>query len=81
MRRRFIALIGASALAVGAGATSASADPQGTSPECYGDNVAFYAQSFTGVSNAADAFGLTVPEGHNVVTAFCGRTNGIVPTS
>jgi hypothetical protein len=80
MRRRFLALVGASALAVGAVATSASADPEGTSPDCFGQNAAYFAQAYTGVSNAAATFGLTVPEGHNIVLqAFCGRTNGVVP--
>jgi hypothetical protein len=80
MRRRFLALAGATALVAGVGAASASADPQGFSPDCFGENAAYFAQSYTGVSDAAAAFGLTVPEGHNIVmSAFCGRTNGVVP--
>jgi hypothetical protein len=81
MYSRFLGLIGAAALVIGATATSASADPQGTSPECFGENASFYAQTYGGVSNAAATYGLTVREGHNIVlSAFCGRSNGIVPT-
>ena len=60
---------------------SASADPQGTTPDCFGKDVVYYAQAYGGISNAAAAYGLTVPEGHNIVlTLFCDRTNGVVPT-
>jgi hypothetical protein len=81
MYSRFLGLIGAAALVIGATATSASADPQGSSPNCAGQEAAFFAQAYGGVDNAAAAFGLTVPEGHNaVLSLLCGRSNGIVPT-
>jgi hypothetical protein len=80
MYSRFLGLIAAAALVIGATATSASADPQGTSPECFGQEASSFAQAYGGVNNAAAAFGLTVPEGHNIVlSALCGRSNGIVP--
>ena len=70
-------------LAGGIVAAPASADPGGgqpANPSCFGLAISAFAQQYNGVINAAEAFGLTNHEGHNVVRgAICGRTSGIVP--
>jgi hypothetical protein len=78
--------LAAVALAMGlvGGLTSpASGDPgvgQPTDPSCFGQNVRGFAQQYGGIRNAADAFGVTIQEGHNIVRgAFCGRTSGFTP--
>ena len=58
--------------------SSASADPQGV-PNCFGQQAQFYATTYGGVVNAAESFGLTVQQGHNVLLSQCGRTHGVIP--
>jgi hypothetical protein len=49
-------------------------------PACYGRSIAMYARDFGGIPNAAEAYGVTIHEGHNIVLALCGRSSGTVPT-
>jgi|tagenome__1003787_1003787.scaffolds.fasta_scaffold20897164_2 hypothetical protein len=81
MYRKLLGLAGAAVLVIGATAGSASADPQGMgpTPNCFGNEVTFYATTYGGINNAASAYGLTIPEGHNILLSLCGRTNGVVP--
>ena len=82
MYRKVLGLAATAALAVGATAGSASASPEGMgpTPNCAGKEASFYATTYGGISNAAAAFNVTIPEGHNILlTVFCGRTNGVVP--
>ena len=81
MYRKLLGLAGAAALAIGATAGSASADPPDMTPapNCLGNQASFYATTYGGVRNAASAFGLSIQEGHNVLLAICGRTNGVIP--
>jgi hypothetical protein len=49
-------------------------------PDCYGRSIAMYAHDYDGIRNAAEAYGVTIHEGHNLVLALCGRSSGTVPT-
>ena len=71
-----VAVVGGTVLAVAT--SSASAEPQGV-PNCFGQQAAFYATTYGGVANAAESFGLTVQQGHNVLLSLCGRTHGTIP--
>ena len=83
MKRKVAAAAVAGGLGAAALASAASADPglgAPPYPSCFGQNVGGFAQAFGGVPNAADAFGVTIAQGHNIVRAeVCGRTSGLVP--
>jgi hypothetical protein len=84
MKRRLGAVAVATALVGGVLASPASADPgvgRPGSPSCWGQAISYYAQAFGGIANAADAYGVTIQHGHNLVRANCGRTSGYVPAS
>ena len=50
-------------------------------PSCFGQTVGFLTQTYGGIPDAADAFGVTIKEGHSIVrSSVCDRTSGIVPT-
>ena len=82
MKRKLAAAV-VTAGVLGGIAPPVSADPgigQPPDPPCFGQNVVFFAQTYGGIPNAAEAFGVTIQEGHNLVrSALCGRTTGIVP--
>ena len=59
-------------------AAPASAQPEGV-PDCFGQQVMFYAATYGGVVNAAESFGFTVQQGHNALLSGCGRTHGMIP--
>ena len=83
MRRKLVAAAIAGGLAAAALASAASADPDiGAPPDppCFGQNISGFAQAFGGIPNAAEAFGVTIAQGHDIVRAdLCGRTSGLVP--
>ena len=76
--KRVVGVLVAGCTALAVATSSASADPQGV-PDCFGQQVQFYATTYGGVVNAADSFGLTVQQGHNVLLGQCGRTHGVIP--
>ena len=78
MGHRRTLVIGTLALSL-ASASPAAADPgtgQPTDPNCFGQSVVGFAQTYGGIRNAADAFNVTIQQGHNFVRATCGRTSG-----
>ena len=85
MLKRKLAVVALTTGLVGGILTSpASGDPgvgQPTDPSCFGQSARGFAQQYGGIPNAADAFGVTIQEGHNIVRgASCGRTSGFTPT-
>jgi hypothetical protein len=84
MNRNLVAVAVASAIVGGVSALPASADPgvgRPTDPACFGQMVRTFAQQFGGAHHAAEAFGVTNREAHNIGRgSLCGRTSGIVPT-
>ena len=83
VKHRLAAVALITGLVGGTLASSASADPgvgQPAIPSCFGQSVSGFARQYGGAANAADAFGLTNHQGHNVVRgALCGRTSGFTP--
>jgi hypothetical protein len=76
--KRVLGALVACGMAVALAAPTASAEPQGI-PNCHGQQVKFFATTFGGAAHAAEAFGLTVQQGHNVLLILCGRTHGVTP--
>lgn len=76
--KRVLGVLVAGGTALAVAAPSASAEPQGV-PNCFGQQVMFFATTYGGVVNAAESFGLTVQQGHNVLLGQCGRTHGVIP--
>ena len=83
VKHKFAAVALTTGLVGGIAASPALGDPgigQPTNPRCFAQNVSGFAQQYGGVANAAEALGVTIHEGHNIVRgALCGRTSGIVP--
>jgi hypothetical protein len=83
MKCRLLTVALTAGLVGGLSASPAAADPgigAPANPSCAGQNASNFAQQYGGIANAAAAFNLTIPEGHNIVRgAVCGRTSGLVP--
>jgi hypothetical protein len=82
MERKFAAVVVATSLVGGILASPASADPgvgEPANPSCFGQLVSGLAQQYGGISNAADAIGVTIQQGHSLARGDCGRTSGFTP--